>query len=58
MVAIPDPGELDKMESFRAGRDQAFRFAGEEQLTAQTIEYLPAAGAGSQTSPVSTGGEN
>jgi hypothetical protein len=38
--AIPDPAELDKMEGFRADRDQAFRFAGEEHLTAQTVEYI------------------
>jgi hypothetical protein len=45
--AVPNPGELDKMESFRADRDQAFRFASEERLTAQTIEYIPAPSAGS-----------
>lgn len=42
-AAMPDPGELETMESYRADRDQAFRFAAEEQLTTQTIEYLPAA---------------
>ncbi len=55
MAAIPDPGELDKMEGFRADRDQAFRFAGEEQLTAQTVEYLRAAGSGSKSPAVSAG---
>lgn len=45
-TTIPDTGELEKMESFRADRDQAFRFAGEEQLTAQTVDYLPSAQAG------------
>jgi peptidoglycan hydrolase-like protein with peptidoglycan-binding domain len=39
--AVPNPGELDKMESFRADRDQAYRFASAEKLTAQTIEYIP-----------------
>lgn len=53
--AIPDPGELDKMESFRADRDQAFRFASEEKLTAQTVEYMQAAGAGSSGPAVSRG---
>jgi len=54
-AAIPDPGELDKMEGFRADRDQAFRFASEERLTAQTVEYLRAAGSGSQSPAVSAG---
>lgn len=45
--AVPNPGELDKMESFRADRDQAYRFASEEKLTAQTIEYIPEADAAS-----------
>ncbi len=53
--AIPDPGELDKMESFRADRDEAFRFASEEKLTAQTVEYIQAAGAGSSSPAVSGG---
>lgn len=53
--AIPNPGELDKMESFRADRDQAYRFAGEEQLTAQTIDYIPAADADSQAGATSGG---
>lgn len=44
-TTIPDAGELEKMESFRADRDQAYRFAVEEQLTAQTIDYLPGADA-------------
>jgi SH3-like domain-containing protein len=51
---IPDPGELDKMESYRADQDQAFRFAAEEQLTTQTIEYLQAAGTAEQT-PAASG---
>ena len=54
-ATIPDPGEVDKMESFRADRDQAFRFASEEQLTAQTIEYLTAAGSGTGSPAVSVG---
>jgi hypothetical protein len=53
--AIPNRGELDKMESFRADRDQAFRFAGEEQLTAQTIEYIPDAQASSPGAAASGG---
>lgn len=40
-TTIPDAGELERMEGFRADRDQAFRFAAEEQLTVQTIDYLP-----------------
>jgi hypothetical protein len=43
------------MESFRADRDQAYRFAGEEQLTAQTIDYIPAADADSQAGAASGG---
>ena len=54
-ATIPDPGEVDKMESFRADRDQAFRFASEEQLTAQSIEYLIAAGSGTGSPAVSGG---
>jgi peptidoglycan hydrolase-like protein with peptidoglycan-binding domain len=54
-ATIPDPAELDKMEGFRADRDQAYRFAGEEQLTAQSVEYIePAGTAGS--APASSGG--
>jgi len=53
--AIPDPAELDKMESYRADRDKAFRFAGEEQLTAQTVEYIQAAGSASSSPAVSGG---
>ena len=52
-AAIPDPAELDEMESYRADRDQAFRFASEEQLTAQTIDYLPAAGTSAGSPPAS-----
>ena len=55
--AIPDPAELHKMESYRANRDQAFRFAGEEQLTAQTVEYIQGAESGS-SSPNRSGGRN
>jgi hypothetical protein len=55
--AIPDPKELDKMESYRADRDQAFRFAGEERLTAQTVEYIQGAESGSSSSNRS-GGRN
>lgn len=53
--AIPDPAELDKMESYRADRDKAFRFAGEEQLTAQTVEYIEVAGSESASPAVSGG---
>ena len=53
--AIPDPDELDRMESYRADRDQAFRFAAEEQLTTETVEYIQAAGTGSSTPAVSGG---
>lgn len=53
---IPDPGALYEMESFRADQDQAFRFAAEEQLTTQTIDYLEAAGADAATqSPGASG---
>lgn len=38
--AIPDVGELEKMESYRVDEQQAFRFAAEERLTAENIEYL------------------
>jgi len=41
--AIPDPGELDEMESYRADEQQALRFAAEERLTAETVEYLDTA---------------
>ena len=53
--AIPDQGELDKMESYRADRDQAFRFAAQEQLTTETVEYMQAAGTESSTPAVSGG---
>jgi peptidoglycan hydrolase-like protein with peptidoglycan-binding domain len=43
-ATIPDPAEVDKMESYRADSEQAYRFAGEAKLTAQTVDYLPAAG--------------
>lgn len=55
--AIPDAGELDKMEEFRADQDQAYRFAAEEQLTTQTIEYLEGSGAGEQA-PAFSGGRD
>jgi len=48
--AIPNPGELDRMEGFRADREQAYRFAGAEQLTAQSVDYIP----DSASSPSST----
>lgn len=54
-ATIPDPGEVDKMEGFRADRDLALRFASEEKLTAQTIEYLTAAGTGTASPAVSGG---
>ncbi len=44
---IPDPGEVEQMESYRADREQAFRFAAEQRLTTQSIEYLEPAGASS-----------
>ena len=53
--AIPDPKELEKMEGYRANRDQAFRFAGEEQLTAQTVEYIQGAESESSSPAVSSG---
>ena len=43
-ATIPDPAELEKMEGFRADRDQAYRFAGEERLTAQSVDYIELAG--------------
>jgi peptidoglycan hydrolase-like protein with peptidoglycan-binding domain len=56
-ATVPDPAELDKMESFRADRDQAYRFAGEERLTAQSVEYIePVATRGSSTSDAATSG--
>ncbi len=54
-AAIPDPGEVEKMESFRADRDQAYRFASEEKLTAQSIDYLSVAGTGTASPAVSGG---
>lgn len=54
-ATVPDSAELDKMEGFRADRDQAYRFAGEEQLTAQTIEYMEPAGASSSSPATSRG---
>lgn len=39
-ATVPDPGELEEMEGYRADRDTAYRFAGEERLSAQTVEYL------------------
>lgn len=56
-AAIPDPREVEKMEGFRADRDQAFRFASEEKLTAQSIEYLSVAGPGT-TRPAVSGGRH
>ena len=53
--AVPDPAELDKMESYRADRDKAFRFAAEEQLTAQTVEYIQGAESASSGPAVSGG---
>jgi len=50
-ATIPDPGELDKMEGFRADRDQAYRFAGEEQLTAQSVEYIESVGTRGASGP-------
>ena len=54
-ATIPDPAELDEMESYRADRDAAYRFAGEEQLTAQTVEYFEPAGTGA-SAPATSGG--
>ena len=42
------------MEGYRADRDAAYRFAGAEQLTAQTVDYLAPAAASSESTP--TGG--
>ena len=47
--SIPDLGELDEMESYRADGQQALRFAAEERLTAQTIDYLDSAAATTAT---------
>jgi len=57
-ATIPDPAELDKMEGFRADRDQAYRFAGEEQLTAQSIDYIEPAGVSSGSEPAASGGRD
>jgi peptidoglycan hydrolase-like protein with peptidoglycan-binding domain len=51
---IPDPGEVEEMESYRADQDHAFRFAAQVQLTTQSIEYLQPAGATTQ-SPSASG---
>ncbi len=57
-ATIPDAGELDKMEAFRADQDQAYRFAAEEQLTTQTIEYLEGSGTTEQAPGFSGGRED
>lgn len=58
-ATIPDPAELDKMEGFRADRDQAYRFAGEERLTAQSIEYIEVGTRGaSGSAPAAAGGRD
>lgn len=59
-ATIPDPGELDKMEGFRADRDQAYRFAGEEKLTAQSVEYIEPVGTrgASGSAPAASGGRD
>ena len=44
---IPDPAELEEMESYRADDQQALRFAAEERLSAQTVDYLDSATAAS-----------
>lgn len=54
-ATVPDSAEVEKMEGFRADRDAAYRFAGAEQLTAQTVEYFEPAGAGS-VGPATSGG--
>lgn len=54
-ATVPDPAQVEKMEGFRADRDAAYRFAGAEQLTAQTVEYFEPAGAGS-VGPATSGG--
>lgn len=56
--AIPDPAELEKMEGFRADRDQAYRFAGEEHLTAQTVEYIVEVEPASSGPATSSGRDN
>jgi hypothetical protein len=55
--AIPNPGELDRMEGFRADREQAYRFAGAEQLTAQSVDYIPD-NASSPSSTAAPGGRD
>ena len=56
-ATIPDPGAVDKMEGFRADRDQAYRFASQEKLTAQSIEYLSVVESGT-TGPAVSGGRD
>ena len=56
-ATIPDPGELEEMEGYRADRDAGYRFAGVEQLTAQTVDYLEPAAASSEA-PTTGGGRD
>lgn len=46
-TAVPDPAEVDKLEGYRADRETAYRFAGEERLTAQSVEYFAPVGGAS-----------
>ena len=56
---IPDAAELDEMESYRADEQQALRFAAEERLTSETIDYLDSAPiAAPAPAPSSAGGRN
>ena len=54
---IPDPAELEEMESYRADEQQALRFAAEERLTTVTVEYLQSAPAAAPA-PSASGGRN
>lgn len=40
-AATPDPAEVERMEGYRASRDQAYQFASRSRLAAQTVDYLP-----------------
>lgn len=51
--AIPDAGELDEMESYRADDQRALRFAAEERLSAQTVDYFDPGEPGAAAVPAS-----
>ncbi|MDX1431861.1 MAG: SH3 domain-containing protein, partial [Gammaproteobacteria bacterium] len=55
-AARPDQAELEKMESYRASRDQAYQFASRGRLSAQTVDYLPAPSATFTSQPSGSGG--